>query len=100
MTDTTKKEGYESIPDVESGDAGEFTEQETRADGSVLWKWEVSGQLTSVPNVYDVTVTVTSTNANAYSYTLSQLIFDPLFQGTAAPAVDPTATSTAGGMPP
>lgn len=86
--------------DVANGDAGEFTEQETRGDGSALWKWEVASEPTNVTNVYDVTVTITSTNANAYTYSLSQLIFDPLFQGTAAPAVDPTAASTTGGMTP
>ena len=86
--------------DVASGDAGEFTEQETLADGSTRWKWEVIGEATAVPNVYEVTVTISSVTGNSFTYSLSQLILDPLFQGTAAPAVDPNAAAPTGGMSP
>lgn len=88
--------------DVATGDAGQFDEQETLADGAARWKWEVLGTATAVPNVYEVTVTVSSVTGNSYSYSLSQLIFDPLYQGTAAPAVDPNAAAaaTTGGMSP
>lgn len=87
--------GMIAVPD---GDAAEFTEQETRADGSANWKYEVACQQTNVPNLYDVTVTVSTVN-DTFTYSLSQLVFDPLYQGTAAPFVDPNATST-GGMAP
>lgn len=81
------------------GDASEFTEQETRPDGSAAWKYEVACQQTDIPNLYDVTVTVSTVN-DSYTYTLSQLVFDPLYMSTATPAVDPNAATTTGGMRP
>ena len=57
--------------DVAAGDAGEFTEQETLSDGSARWKWEVVGEVTGVPNVYDVTVTVSTTSGGQFSYSVS-----------------------------
>lgn len=80
------------------GDAAEFTEQETRPDGTANWKYEVDCQPTDIPNLYDVTVTVSTVN-DSFTYSLSQLVFDPLYQGTATPFVDPNA-STTGGMGP
>ena len=71
------------------GDEGIFEDQETLADGTPMWKWEVLGTPTDLPSVYDVSVTVTATSGYAFSLTLNQVIFDPTYLGTAAPAVAP-----------
>jgi type II secretion system protein I len=71
------------------GDEGNFDDQETLADGTTLWRWEVAGAPTDTSNVYDVTVTVSTTAGYPFSLKLNQLIFDPMYLGTAAPAVAP-----------
>lgn len=83
-----------------NGGAGEFTDQETLADGTALWKWEAVSTEMDIPNLYSVTVTVSlTTSGNGYSLSMTQLVYDPAFQGNAAPATDPTATATQGNNP-
>lgn len=76
------------------GGAEEFTEQELNTDGSARWKWEALGEKTNELNLYNVTVTITLTNGDPFSLSLSQLIYDPAYLGSAAPTpapVDPNA---------
>jgi len=56
------------------------------------WNWEVISEPSDAPNVYMVTAVCKSTVGRTVTVKLSQMIFDPQYQGNASEAQNPTAT--------
>jgi Tfp pilus assembly protein PilV len=68
---------------VRDGGSGTF-------DVETGWSWEVVSEPSDAPNVYMVNVIVRSTVGREVKVGLTQMIFDPQYQGNASEAQPPT----------
>ncbi len=77
------------VVSITEGGSGTFDEEP-------LWQWSVEVGESVALNTYTVTVKTWIDQGRKVEVSLTQIIFDPQFMGTAAPAVAPAATTTTG----
>jgi hypothetical protein len=89
------------IPVASGGQDGQFDEDDA------AWSWSVQAAPAGPPNLYTVTVTVShAARGQPFDLTLTQVLLDPAYTGSAAQAERPatttddtTGTTTGGTMP-
>lgn len=94
---------YSKLADFESGvesltDAANEGSFENSDDASWTWTAEITPQ--TPPNLYLVSITVSRDNRGTpFTLTMSQMIYDPAYLGTAGEATRPDPSTTTGGSP-
>ena len=96
MTTLGTRLAQSKLAEVEAGLTPPNSSESGTFEDEPDWTYALESGAALAANTYPVTVTVTrQMGGRRYEVALTQIVFDPAFQGTAAAVVKPTATTPA-----